>query len=84
MAQMARVPNGDCRDHEYIRVLSNAIRDEPMPDTLAAAVAPLHAVGIDVHALANGQDGIERTRLQSGVKSLGLSGLEGEERNEPT
>jgi hypothetical protein len=42
------VPNGDCRDHRWIRVLSDAIHQTPMPGTLVEAVVSLHAVGINV------------------------------------
>ena len=59
-----RVPNGDYRDHDWMRLVTNALRDTPLPATLADAVNPLHAVlppGA-VNQLLNGQGGIERTR----------------------
>ena len=43
-------------------LLATALSEEPMPASLADAVASLRNVGVRVHELINGQDGIERTR----------------------
>ena len=62
MPPVRRANGGDYRDHRYTAILSKALSDEPMPASLADAVAPLRTLGVPVHELIAGQNGIERTR----------------------